>query len=252
MGWTTQHRDKGITNEDFFLAMYDKGTRIHASGTVANVFYAAVESPREPGIVWGLVALTNWAPNDYFNFGYKDMSEDMGPREHRAPLNVLNALTPTEHGSALEWRERVRQYQDQRKAMRGMNEHDQVVMASPLRFTDGSVLDTFIIRRVTVGRGSRTRAVLTDEWGCRYSVPNWQDRIVAVIRDDERIETPLGKVMDENGYVGAVENLLWARGESVQEAVMERYGGKARFGHICGAAREEFRRGDLFELAVSA
>lgn len=191
MGWTYMHRDKGTSDKDFFLQDFDPGTKFHAWGTVAGTFYAAVETPREPGKVWALIALTHRVPSDAHNFGFKDMSEDMGPYETRAPLAVLNALTPTDHKYALEWRERVARHHEQRKALRGLKHGDQVVLSKALEFTNGDVLDTFtIVRRFT--RGGQTRVVLTNGGFTPFSIPNWQDAVVAVIRDGERVDTPLG------------------------------------------------------------
>lgn len=249
MGWTYSHRDKGITNEEFFLKCFNEGTRFHAHGTVGGVFYAAIETPSNPGEVWGYIALTNWVPADHFNFGYKDMSESMGPYEYRAPLAVLNALTPTDNPTSLEWRERATQHHEQRKALRGMKEGDQIVLSSPLRFTDGSERDTFTVRRTPI-RGGRTKVRLTDEWGHGYRVNNWQDMTEAIIRNGERIETPLALKREENRYVRAVDALQMSGSDEVREALKERYGGKG-YSDLTWAARQEFRRGDLFSLAVA-
>lgn len=241
MGWTSQHRDKGTTNEEFFLASFKPGTRIHASGTVAGTFYAAVETPSQPGVIWAYVVLTQWAPKSEYNFTYKDMDETMGPCEVSAPLAVLKALTPTDNGYALEWRERCAQYQAQRKAMRGLKAGDSVVLASKLTFTSGAELDTFTVKRYPVGRGLQTRAVLTSE-GRSYQVPNWQDRVVAVLRDGERTESPLGAMRAENAYVRAIERLD-------RDVLAARYGAEAGR-EVAQLARGEFRRGDLLDLAT--
>lgn len=243
MGWTYLHRDKGTLDKDFFLKDFDAGTVFHAWGTVAGTFYAAVETPREPGKVWALVAMTNWAPKDHYNFGFKDMSEDMGPYQSRAPLSVLNALTPTDHNYALEWRDRVTHHHEQRKALRGLQAGDQVVLATALRFTNGDERDTFTVRRQAV-RGGRTKVVLTDGGYTPFRVPNWQDMTLAVIRGGERIDTPLAGHKAEDRYVSAVERLL---ADESNVKALERYGDRWGAGH---QARMEFRRGDLFEDAL--
>lgn len=250
MGWTYTHRDKGTTNKEFFLKDFDHGTTFHAHGTVNGIFYAAVESPRRPGEVWALVALTNWVPSEHFNFGFKDMSEDMGPGVHRAPLSVLNALTPTDHPIALEWRERVAQHHAQRKAVRGLEDGDRVVLGTVLRFTDGSERDTFIVRRSLV-RGGRTKVVLRDERGQAYRVSNWQDMTMAVIRDGERTETPLALRRKEHEYVQAVCTLQVGDSQEAQEALAARYG-DVGYSDLEVAARQEFRRGDLFAFALAS
>ena len=253
MGWTSMHRDKGTSNKDFFQEDFDTGTKFHAYGTVNGVFYAAVETPRNPGEVWALVVLTKWVPNDYHNFVFKDMSEEMGPHEHRAPLSVLNALTPTDHPTALEWRERVSQHHEQRAALRGLKDGDQVVLSMPLRFTDGQERDTFTIRRQAI-RGGRTKMVLTDGGFQRFSLPNWQDMTAAVLRDGEREETPLSLRREENQYVNCVEGLCMRASAEDRAALAEHYGVVAKPGvlvELRHLARQEFRRGDRFDLVMA-
>ena len=191
MGWTYQNRPKGMTNEEFFKEnVLSKDTTILASGTVNNTFYAAVQSSGKsgnPGEVWGLVAMTNWAPKDYFNFGYKVMDETEGPYQHAAPLNVLKALTPTDRKYAKGWRMRCAIHQAQRRMLRnfGLKDDDQIVLNTALSFTDGASKDTFTIRR----RGKRVYLIGSDGYQA-YHVPHWRDRIVSVIRDGQSHPTP--------------------------------------------------------------
>lgn len=250
MGWTYSHRDQGTSTKDFIQQDFDPGTQFHAYGTVGGVFYAAVETPRSPGKVWALVVLTDWDSKDYHNFGFKDMSESMGPFECRAPLSVLQALSPTDDETALEWREQVAQHHAQRKALRGLQDGDQVVLGAALRFTSGCERDTFTVRRQPT-RGGRTRAVLTDGGRQAFRVPNWQDMTVAVVRDGERIETPLALKRGENKYVDALTTFQHCASDEERDVLKERYGGVGRFSDLRWAAREEFRRGDLFAPALA-
>lgn len=245
MGWTYMHRDKGTSNRDFFLNDFEAGTKFHAEGTVGGIFYAAVETPREPGKVWALVAMTNWVPKEYHNFGFKSMSEDAGPYHCRAPLAVLNALTPTDNNCALEWRDRVAYHHEQRKALRGLRDGDQVVLSTVLRFTNGDERDTFTVRRQAT-RGGRTKVVLTDGAYTPFRIGNWQDMALAVIRDGERMDTPLVARREENHYVNAVERLMGD--DEGRERALERYKDRWGVGYL---ARMEFRRGDLFEEALA-
>ena len=178
------------------------------------------------------------------------MSEDMGPYQHYAPLSVLNALTPTDHQTALEWRERVAQHHEQRKAMRGLKDKDQVVLSTPLRFTSGHERDTFTIRRQVI-RGGRKKVVLTDGGFQPFSIPNWQDLVVAIVRGGERIESPLSLKGEENRYVEAVDSLHMRGSSEVRAEVAEHYGIKGSFRDLRHMARAEFRRGDLFAPALA-
>ncbi|MFF8597160.1 DUF6927 domain-containing protein [Streptomyces sp. NPDC015220] len=53
-----------------------------------------------------------------FNFGYKDLDENCGPGDHKAPKSVLNALTPTTNEYALAWRTQCRAHHAQRDFLR--------------------------------------------------------------------------------------------------------------------------------------
>lgn len=250
MGSTSQHRPKGTSNAEFFLDLHEPGTVFHAHGTVDNVFYAAVERPSSPGEVTALIVQTWWSPTSFFNFTYKDMSESMGPVQTSAPEKVLAALTPTENLTALEWREEVRQRHAQRKAMRGLRDGDRVRLAYPLSFTDGAKIDTFTIRRDqcaqrTAGATRRTKVSLVHEWST-YRLPDWQDRVVEIIRDGESIATPLGQMQPENRYVAKVERLSWSRDPQVAALLKERYNA-GPYDPLAILARREFRAGEPWE-----
>lgn len=251
MGWTSMHRPKGITNEEFFLAEYRKGdpnARIHACGTVGGVFYAAMETKAFPGEVWGLVVLTQWSPNDHYNFSFKEMGESAGPYFTDAPLNVLRALTPTDNERALGWRDAGFLYHEQRKALRGLRDGDKVTLGSALTFTSGAVLDTFTIRRLRNRGGKSTRVVLADADGYGYyRVKNWQDAVVSVERDGVETETPLGVRRPENEYVRAVRALAYK--PEHRDALKARYGIEDYSGDLEWRARLEWRAGrDLVDV----
>jgi hypothetical protein len=105
MGWTGLHRDKGMSNNDFFtreLFSEGSGTIVECS-TIGGTFYAAVRSNKGKyeGEVWGLVVLMQYNGKDYYNFSYKEMSEDMEPYYYNCPKRVLDKLTPAKHDGAI-------------------------------------------------------------------------------------------------------------------------------------------------------
>lgn len=55
---------------------------------------------------------------DRGNWGYKDITEIMGPWEYDCPLSFLDAVPEPDTRSAKEWREKVRAYHDQEKSRR--------------------------------------------------------------------------------------------------------------------------------------
>jgi len=121
MGWMWTNRPKGVSDMEWFGSPEyeghpkDSGYRLLATARDGfTAVYGALEIPG--GDVVGVVWLTGYAPNDYYNFGTKGMSEDMGPGETRCPERILDMLTPTDSEWAQQWRAACRAYHAARKA----------------------------------------------------------------------------------------------------------------------------------------
>ncbi len=179
MGWTTTFREPGMSDRAFFereFTAFGSGRReILACATVRNVFYAAVrengpipEGGGKLGEVWALVVLMQ-RTRGVMNFGYKDMSESMGPVEAKAPASVLDQLTPTTNEYALEWRRRCREAIAYRAALPKVKRGDTVTFARPLTFGNGATVSTFTFLERTTFRAEEGNAFV-----CR--IPKWRDR----------------------------------------------------------------------------
>lgn len=99
MGWTYSERRKGITDRDYFAREFDHATGrvLDCASTLGTAYLAYELRDKATGAalaVIGIVCLTHWNRSDQFNFGYKDMTEDMGPCESRCPERILRQLTP--------------------------------------------------------------------------------------------------------------------------------------------------------------
>lgn len=120
MGWTSYHAgyykngkiDRKAECDDVFT--WDNNGQkctVLKSAMVGSVYYAAVKIQNEntgfDGVV-GAVVLTSVDNKDYYNFAYKDMTEDMLPYYFDCPKGILNLLTPTDNESANEWRAKCR------------------------------------------------------------------------------------------------------------------------------------------------
>lgn len=74
-------------------------------------WYGACERSRpgqEPYVFAG-VCLTSVDSREYYNFGYKDMDESMGPCERECPVSILNLLSARDDKWAIEWRAACRE-----------------------------------------------------------------------------------------------------------------------------------------------
>jgi len=117
MGWWFGHRCKYSTPyKAFFQDEWGKGCEIeqmtvHGWGEA----YALVRSVKT-GQYFGVAIMLRHVPNSYFNFGYKDMDESMGPGIANAPKSMidrLDRLAPLDdqndpNGWARGWRARCR------------------------------------------------------------------------------------------------------------------------------------------------
>ncbi|MFD7956090.1 DUF6927 domain-containing protein [Streptomyces ardesiacus] len=189
MGWTSYRRDKNAeTNEVHFAKKLDNRYKIIAHGTVEGVFYAAVRD-QTTSEVTAFIALTRWTNDPDYNFSYKDLDENCGPGDHKAPKSVLNALTPTTNEYALAWRAQCRAHHAQRDFLRRyLKPGAQVRLTHTLTFTNGTRSDTF-----TYARRDRAPGFLVlGRNRCR--VPNWRDSVAALITPDhQEILTPVGQ-----------------------------------------------------------
>lgn len=72
-----------------------------------RTLYGAIERTSDTGEreVFAIVFLLNFTRDPYYNFGYKDMDESMGPNERQCPERILKLLTPLKYmGYAEQWR----------------------------------------------------------------------------------------------------------------------------------------------------
>lgn len=117
MGWTFTHREKGISNLDWFRGEFSGSTgELLDMATKNGTAYGAYRT--NEGDVVALVILTRWVRGDYYNFGYKDLDEGMGPGEDDCPKRIFDLLTPlppekadpsVEGNWAAQWRQGVQE-----------------------------------------------------------------------------------------------------------------------------------------------
>ena len=151
MGWLYMKSLKGHSgprqylDAQFTWERSDTISKVLRSALVGmRVYYAAVEhilpatGARE---VWAAICLVRYNPRDRegYIFGYKDMSESMGPYERDCPEPILDLLTPTDHEYARRWRADCRANAAARRAKAGQ--------AKPARRADDHLRRTALLRR---------------------------------------------------------------------------------------------------------
>lgn len=112
MGWSYQNKGKSVSIKSFFADMYNFESEKITSKLIdckvvgMKTAYMAIEhtSPEGKKEVFACVALLDYRKNDFYNFGYKSMSEDAMPYYYDCPESILALLTPTFNDNSLKWR----------------------------------------------------------------------------------------------------------------------------------------------------
>lgn len=142
MGWHSEHRNKSMTNREFFSWSPREKKEIIEDCTVGNTYYAAVKDP-ETREVSCYVFLTAWDNGEYYNFSYKIMHESVGPCQYNPTKKLLDALTPTDDPYALAWRQKCNAVRQWNSRLGRLEVGDVIVTREPLEFTSGGKYSEF-------------------------------------------------------------------------------------------------------------
>lgn len=185
MGYVFVNKQHGQSYAEFFAAeVFGETWELVSYSTVSRVFYAAARE-KKSGHIEGWVILTSSDKRHGYNFGYKPIHEASGPFHFRAPVKVLDALSPLEqayadsidlqrgpYAFAKEWRETCREHLARPKITQGM----QIILPEPLTFSDGVAARRFIYT------GTRNFFTIPGHAG-KYSIPGWRELDFAVLKD---------------------------------------------------------------------
>jgi hypothetical protein len=185
MGWTFYEKprdvkadlDRGLTwtNETGVRRVLDSAI------VAAREYYAAVEHMHPDGTreVWAATYKLQFNPKDPdgYTFGYKDMTEHMGPYMWRCPERILALLTETDNEYANRWREKCREYHASRAAK------PKLIEGLRLRVTNESVptIGGVPVREVKVYRAGRKPLFWVDGYGLPFRWPSWRQYQVEVM-----------------------------------------------------------------------
>lgn len=151
--------------------------RVVADSMVGSTYYAAVEKRAADGSVSveGVVVTTETRDGE---FAYKEIAEVSGPYFWDCPAKVLNALTPTQHASALDWRATCRNTIVQKAIAKKLKTGDVIKFDTPLNFGGAyGYLDTFTVD--AQGRSIRfTNAVNRN---LTFYISKWKTRPFAIV-----------------------------------------------------------------------
>ena len=146
MGWDYTHAthytakgtiDRKAEIDEHFNWSSDKtAVEVVKSCMVGSTYYAALRvTDKETGSIetTAEVVLTHTDSREYFNFGMKAISEDLGPAEDRCPASILKLLSPTDNEYAIDWRERCQKNIEAKKRPHSLSK---LPIGTTIRFTN--------------------------------------------------------------------------------------------------------------------
>lgn len=180
MGSIFTHRDKGISNDEWFAKeCFGEGRTILASATIKGTYFAAVREDAT-GEVWAAVILTYRSPRSHHNFGWKSMTETMGPGDYDCPAKVLDLLTETDDKYALEWRAACRARIAKKAALPKLVDGMKIRIPAGLTFIPHGVRHDCY--EFTYVKHPRRRNVFRTEQGFLVRLPDWQNYSFEVVK----------------------------------------------------------------------
>lgn len=177
MGWLFMRDLQGYStprsylDSQFTYIRDDHRLTVLASAMVGTTYYAAAERVESTGDrqVFAIVCLTKTTSGarDGCTFGYKDMTEHMGPCESECPAAILDELTDTDSEYAKDWRGRCRAQLARRRlenAKPTPRPGQTIVFEEPMRFSDGKERTRFEVvpnpkGRTPLFRDPETRSI---------------------------------------------------------------------------------------------
>lgn len=200
MGWVVTNKPKGQTIKDFFKTEMGEGV-LDAAQVGFNEAYIAYKT--QGGQVIGVACLIQYYKDPYYNFGYKEMSEDMGPYIYRCPERILRQLSPTSHPWALEWRQGCWANIEKRKRV-PIKDGSFIKFSKPIRFTNGEVISLFQVEKI--GRRIKFKKVyfshnrLVASNYTHYIISNWRGRDFSLLTEEKAIEEAQKEANNELQY----------------------------------------------------
>jgi len=174
MGWTYTRRNKYVeTLRQFFAGEFAPCEVLEFATKGWTEAYAVLRSPRT-GATFGLALMLHYRPKDDFNFGYKDMTEDMGPNIANAPVKFIDRLDREaplndendKSGWARDWRARCRKNAAARKLPKvKVGDWLQWDAADAPEYRRGKLMEGKVVRK------GRSNIVVSSPAGWEYRVP---------------------------------------------------------------------------------
>ena len=177
MGWTYTRKEKGMSIDKFFdVELADSNIKFVGKGYFCNFheYYRACYNAKK-NTYFCFVALIDTKGDRDYNFGYKDMSEDMGPYIYNCPERILKIVERSAPCGeyAAEWRKKCHAVIEHKKTHKVEVGHT-IKFKNAFSFMGGDVKeDTFL----TINNPNTRRNTITlrsVNHGFLANIPGWK------------------------------------------------------------------------------
>jgi len=185
MGWTSSHKDYGMTVDEFFEKEFESTDFKFASkGALVNMseYYRAVYIPSKKQY-FALVCRVHFERDDYYNFSYKDMDESVNPYYYNCPARIMKIVEQSEpcNDWSKEWRETVHKVLSRKEMVKSLAMGTVIKFKKPFHFGNDVEEDTFRIVDGNPYGKRRTKGLRSVHHGFRANIRNWKSMDFEVV-----------------------------------------------------------------------
>ena len=178
MGWTSLHKDYGMTVDEFFEKEFESTDFKFASkGALVNMseYYRAVYIPSKKQY-FALVCRVHFERDSYYNFSYKDMDESVNPYYYNCPARIMKIVEQSEpcNDWSKEWRETVHKVLSRKEMVKSLAMGTVIKFKKPFCFGNDVEEDTFRIVDGNPYGKRRTKGLRSVHHGFRANIRNWK------------------------------------------------------------------------------
>ena len=178
MGWTSLHKDYGMTVDEFFEKEFESTDFKFASkGALVNMseYYRAVYIPSKKQY-FALVCRVHFERDNYYNFSYKDMDESVNPYYYNCPARIMKIVEQSEpcNDWSKKWRETVHKVLSRKEMVKSLAMGTVIKFKKPFCFGNDVEEDTFRIVDGNPYGKRRTKGLRSVHHGFRANIRNWK------------------------------------------------------------------------------
>lgn len=178
MGWTSLHKDYGMSIDDFFTNEFESDDfKFIGKGALVNMteYYRAGYIPSKKQY-FAFVCKVHFSRDKEYNFSYKDMDESVNPYYYNCPARIMKIVEQSEpcNDWSKKWRETVHKVLSRKEMVKSLAMGTVIKFKKPFYFGNGCEEDTFrIVNNNPFGK-RKTKGLRSVNHGFCANIPNWK------------------------------------------------------------------------------